>query len=88
MEICKRRRFDEDSIFLSRGRVFRKAGEKSRKSVFRRTLSFDSQTTNSTSTSSTTSTTVRPNVVINPVTEADSDGDDSGRDIDFNNVEL
>ena len=96
VEICKRRRFDENSIFLSRGRIFRKAGEKRRKTIFRRTLSFDFQKeTNSTSTSSSTevtstTTTVRPNVVINPVTETEATGESekSEKDIDFSNVEL
>ena len=27
VEICKRRRFDEDTIFLSRGEAMRRAGE-------------------------------------------------------------
>ena len=99
VEICKRRRFDENSIFLSRGRIFRKAGEKRRKTIFRRTLSFDFQKeTNSSSTSSsndTTSstsstTTVSPNVVINPVTEteANKETEPSGKDIDLSKVEL
>ena len=33
VEICKRKRVDEESIFLSRGKVFRKEGEKRRKKV-------------------------------------------------------
>ena len=93
VEICKRRRFDENSIFLSRGRQFRKAGEKRRTTLFRRTLAFDAlkQDSNSTSTvPSTTTTTLRPNVVINPVTEppSDSDAEEPERDIDISGVEL
>ena len=99
VEICKRRRFDENSIFLSRGRVFRKAGEKRRKTIFRRTLSFDTQKkTNSstarsndiTTTPSPTTTTLRPNVVINPVTETEADRETelSEKDIDFRIIEL
>ena len=38
VDICKRRRFDEDSIFLNRGRVFRKEGELRRTKLFRRNL--------------------------------------------------
>ena len=48
VDICKRRRFDEDSIFLSRGKVFRKEGEKRRKTLFRRNIALDSQRNNST----------------------------------------
>ena len=33
VELCKRKRVDEESIFLSRGKVFRKEGEKRRKKV-------------------------------------------------------
>ena len=33
MELCKRKRVDEESIFLTRGQVFRKEGEKRRKKV-------------------------------------------------------
>ena len=94
VEICKRRRFDENSIFLSRGRVFRKAGEKRRKTIFRRTLSFDFQKeTNSTTSSSNdttiSTTTVSPGVVINPVTETEAEEtEQSEKDIDLSNVEL
>ena len=95
VEICKRRRFDENSIFLSRGRIFRKAGEKRRKTIFRRTLSFDFQKeTNSSSTSgsngTTSTTTVSPNVVVNPVTETEvnRETEQSEKDIDLSNVEL
>ena len=94
VEICKRRRFDENSIFLSRGRVFRKAGEKRRKTIFRRTLSFDTQKeTNSTTSSindNTTTTTVKPGVVVNPVTEPEVNSETklSEKDVDLSNVEL
>ena len=98
VEICKRRRFDENSIFLSRGRIFRKAGEKRRKTIFRRRLSFDSQKeTNSSTgggndiTTPPTTTTLRPNVVINPVTETEADRETEQqpeKDIDFSKVEL
>ena len=100
VEICKRRRFDENSIFLSRGRVFRKAGEKRRKTIFRRTLSFDTQKKTNSSTArsnditttptSTTTTTLRPNVVINPVTETEAGRETelSEKDIDFRIIEL
>ena len=43
VDICKRRRFDEDSIFLSRGKVFRREGELRRRTVFRRNLPLDRQ---------------------------------------------
>ena len=95
VEICKRRRFDENSIFLSRGRVFRKAGEKRRKTIFRRTISFDSQKKTNSSTANsnditTTTTTLRPNVVINPVTEteANRETEQSEKDTDLSNIEL
>ena len=48
VDICKRRRFNEDSIFLSKGKLFRKEGEVRRKTLFRRPFKFDSQS-NSTS---------------------------------------
>ena len=43
VDICKRRRYDEDSIFLSRGKVFRKEGELRRTTLFRRNLTVDRQ---------------------------------------------
>ena len=43
VDICKRRRFNEDSIFLSKGKLFRKEGEVRRKTLFRRPFKFDSQ---------------------------------------------
>ena len=46
VDICKRRRFDEDSIFLSRGKVFRREGELRRRTVFRRNLPLDRQQNN------------------------------------------
>ena len=95
VEICKRRRFDENSIFLSRGRVFRKAGEKRRKTVFRRTLKFDIQKETNSSTASsndisTRATTVRPSGASNPVTEteANRETEQAEKDIDLSNVEL
>ena len=42
VDICKRRRFNEDSIFLSKGKLFRKEGEVKRKTLFRRPFKFDS----------------------------------------------
>ena len=48
VDICKRRRFNEDTIFLSKGKLFRKEGEVRRKTLFRRPFKFDSQS-NSTS---------------------------------------
>ena len=36
VELCKRKRLDEESITLSRGQVVRKEGEKRRKPVGRR----------------------------------------------------
>ena len=92
VEICKRRRFDEDSIFLSRGRIFRKAGEKSRKTLFRRKLSFDTQKENSTASTeaSISTTTLRPNTVINPITESgeDSNSDSEAPARDISDIEL
>ena len=38
MELCKRKRVDEDSITLSRGKVERKEGEKRRTPAFRRAV--------------------------------------------------
>ena len=94
VEICKRRRFDENSIFLSRGRVFRKTGEKRRKTIFRRKLKFDIQKENNSSTTAssdiTTTTTLRPNVVINTVSESDTEANREieEKDVDLSKVEL
>ena len=33
MELCSRKRVDEESFFLERGKVFRKEGEKRRRKV-------------------------------------------------------
>ena len=38
VELCKRKRVDEDSITLSRGKVERKEGEKRRTPAFRRAV--------------------------------------------------
>ena len=38
VELCKRKRVDEDSITLSRGKVERKEGEKRRTPAFRRSV--------------------------------------------------
>ena len=72
VDICKRRRFDEDSIFLSRGKVFRKEGEKRRRTLFRRNLSFDSQRNNSTSSNQVTSSSASNN---NAEDESDNEDD-------------
>ena len=36
MELCSRKRVDEESFFLERGKVFRKEGEKRRRKVGKR----------------------------------------------------
>ena len=46
MELCKRKRVDEESIFLSRGKVFRKEGEKRRKKVGNRAAAEGTKTQN------------------------------------------
>lgn len=33
VELCKRKRLDEETVFLERGKVFRKEGEKRRKKI-------------------------------------------------------
>ena len=38
VELCKRKRFGENSIFLSRGEVVRKLGDKSRRKIFQRLI--------------------------------------------------
>ena len=48
VDLCKRRRFNENRIFLSKGKLFRKEGEVRRRTLFRRPFQFDVQT-NSTS---------------------------------------
>ena len=75
VDICKRRRFNEDSIFLSRGKVFRKEGEIRRKTLFRKPFNLDTQKKNSTSqqtSSSSPSSANRPSTVNNPQTTTET----------------
>ena len=72
VDICKRRRFDEDSIFLSRGKVFRKEGELRRTTLFRRNLSVDRQR-NATSARST----IVDNIVGDDFEDEQSEEDES-----------
>ena len=80
VDICKRRRFNEDSIFLSRGKVFRKEGEIRRKTLFRKPFNLDTQKKNSTSqqtSSSSPSSANRPSTVNNPQTTTETNTDNS-----------
>ena len=89
VDICKRRRFDEDSIFLSRGKVFRKEGEKRRRTVFRRNIALDSQRNNSTRANLVRSTPNLTTTTVTPVDYDDYDYDNTTEDaIDKSVIEL
>ena len=85
VDICKRRRFDEDSIFLSRGKVFRKEGELRRRTVFRRNLPLDRQQ-NSTSEARGANNRNSSNKVVIPINNNESENEETTTtqsDIDF-----
>ena len=84
MDICKRRRFNEDRIFLSKGKIFRKEGEVRRKTLFRIPFKFDSQS-NSTSQSIALAP-IRPSSFN--VEDFDTDNEDSDEKAASNNKEL
>ena len=84
VDICKRRRFNEDTIFLSKGKLFRKEGEVRRKTLFRRPFKFDSQS-NSTSQSIALAP-IRPSSFN--VEDFDTDNEDSDEKAASNNKEL
>ena len=90
VDICKRRRFDEDSIFLNRGRVFRKEGELRRTKLFRRNLAqrngtlsrstaSDSDGGSSSSSSSSSSTSLLPGETEDSDDSSDEDSIDELR---------
>lgn len=84
VDICKRRRFNEDTIFLSKGKLFRKEGEVRRRTLFRRPFKFDSQS-NSTSQSIALAP-IRPSSFN--VEDFDTDNEDSDEKAASNNKEL
>ena len=84
VDICKRRRFNEDTIFLSKGKLFRKEGEVRRRTLFRRPFKFDSQS-NSTSQSIALAP-IRPSSFN--VEDFDTDNEDSDEKTASNNKGL
>lgn len=86
VDICKRRRFNEDSIFLSKGKLFRKEGEVRRKTLFRRPFKFDNQS-NSTSQGIALAP-IRPSSFNVEDFDADNDRDESKENAASNNREL
>ena len=86
VDICKRRRFNEDSIFLSKGKLFRKEGEVRRKTLFRRPFKFDSQA-NATS-QGITQAPIRPSSFNVEDFDTNNDTDNNGDKAASNNKEL
>merc|ERR1712079_384739 len=43
VELCKRKRLDEETVFLERGKVFRKEGEKRRKKIGNKKAKYDKE---------------------------------------------